>query len=281
MLVTLALVASACGSRVRQEDWDALAAQQGGTTATTTSERSDGGTDDGVTDSATDQPQSTRTRTSTQSSASKTQDTLTGALPAPADGTYTYDQTSDGDTRTSSEKWTAQREAQSVTLTAVQKEEEEGDVVTTTTKFRVTRAAFEMLSETSVYNDEDPDTCTYKPPAVVLELPLKVGSKWKTGGACGEDGGDVDNADADSLQVEVTGTATDTIGGKQVKTFLVRATQSFDSTDDTTGERSTFGLTDVRHVDPNTLLVVVEDITFEFDGEKSTAHRQLRSLTPA
>ena len=39
--------------------------------------------------------------------------------------------------------------------------------------------------------------------------------------------------------------------------------------------------TDTRHVDPSTLLVVVEDITFDYGDGKSTIHRQLRSLTPA
>jgi hypothetical protein len=216
-------------------------------------------------------------RSSSGGSKQSTAATAGGPLPAPADGTYTYDESGGGAKRSTSEKWSAQRGADSVTLTSVRTEEDEGDTITETTKYRVTRSAFELVSDSSTYNDEEPDTCTYKPPALVMPLPLKVGAKWKTTATCdGEE-----PSDEDALTFEITGTGTDTIGGESVKTFTVKGTQSFDSTDETTGERTTYSFTDTRHVDPSTLLVVIEDITVNFDGDTNTFHRQLRSLKPA
>jgi hypothetical protein len=273
LLVALALVASGCGSRVRQEEWDALAAQDG-VAARTTATTTDAGQRETTDETGTTLPHQSSSRVTGNHGATAT--TVAGALPAPADGTYTYDESDDGDKSTTAERWSAQRQADSVTLTSVIKEEDEGDTVTTTTKYRVTRSKFELLSDTSTYNDEDPDTCTYKPPALIMPLPLKVGAKWKTNAVCDGD----EASDEDALSFEVTGTSTDTIGGQQVKTFTVRASQSYDTTDETTGERTTYSFTDTRHVDPATLLVVIEDVTFDFGEGKSTVHRQLRSLTP-
>ena len=277
-LVAMALLASSCGSRVREDVWADLEAQDGSTTATTSS--AGGGDQPSDSGAAVETTRTTTARKGSSKQGASTATTAAGALPAPADGTYTYDQTDDGEKSSTTEKWAAQRGADSVTLTSVETEQDEEDTVTNTSKFRVTRSALEMLSQTSTYNDEDPETCTYKPPVLVLQLPLKIGDKWTAKGTCSEDG-PADAADEENLKLEVTGTTTDTIGGQAVRTFVVKGTQSFDSTDDTTGERTTFTFTDTRHIDPATLLVVVEDVTFDFGGDGSTIHRQLRSLTPA
>jgi hypothetical protein len=277
VVAALALVTSGCGSRVRDDVWNDLATQDGIPTATTTSPDDNSNVDGGQSGTipATDSTPSAKR----DSGRATTAATLAGPLPAPADGTYTYDETSNGDKTSTSEKWTAQRGADSVALTSVETEHQDEDTVTTTARYRVTRSVFELLSQTSAYNDEKPETCTYKPPVLALQLPLAVGEKWQAKGACSE-GGQGD-ASGEDLQLEVTGTATDIIGGQAVKTFLVKGSQSFDSTDDTTGQRSTFTFTDTRHIDPSTLLVVVEDVKFDFGAEGSTIHRQLRSLNPS
>jgi hypothetical protein len=279
VLVALGLVASGCGSRVRQDVWDNLDAQNGGTTATTGSGGDDQSSDTG--NDTTDATDTTGTTVAHQHTSgrggSATATTVAGALPAPANGTYTYDESAGNQKRTTTESWSAQRQSDSVALTSVITEDEGGDKVTTRTKYRVTKSVFEMLSDTSTYNDEEPDACTYKPPVEVLQLPLKVGAKWHAKAVCEGD----DPADADDTSYEVTGTANDVIGGTPVKTFVVRSSESFDSTDETTGKRTTFTTTDTRHIDPSTLLVVTEDVSFDFGDGATTVHRQLRSLTPA
>jgi hypothetical protein len=273
VLAAIALVSASCGSRVRQEEWDALGSQQGNTTSATTPEGDVAPSTD--TDTAT--TVATRKSSDGSSKGGAAVSGQTGPLPAPADGTYTYDESGGGAKRATTEQWTAQRQPDSVALTSVRKQTEDGDTITLTSKYRVTRTALEMLSQTSAYDDEEPDTCSFKPPATVMPLPLKVGAKWKSAGTCEGD----EPSDEDSTSFEITGTSNDTVGGTAVKTFLVKGTQSFDTTDETTGERTTYSFTDTRHVDPATLLVVSEDLTFNFDGHTNTVHRQLRSLTPA
>ena len=269
VLVVSALVASGCGSRVRQAEWDRLAAEQGSTPVSSQSTQgNDGFTDTTATTTAATQPHAGN------SSSAAPPTTATGALPAPTDGTYTYDETADTQHRTTTERWSSQRTGDAVLLTSTTTEDQDGDTLTTVTKFRVTRTAMEMLSETSTYNAEPSDTCTYKPAVLVVQLPLKVGNKWHAKGSCG-------NGQDQDLALEVSGTATDTIGGQAVTTFLIKATQTFDSTDETTGERTTYTFTDTSHVDPSTLLKVVEDLQFNFGADKTTVHRQLRSLTPS
>ena len=283
VFVAVALAAGACGSRVRADVWDDLAAHGSATVTTTDSSGGVGRSDDG---GRTGTGTGTTLRSGGDSGRSSgsghaTHATIAGPLPAPADGTYTYDESDADGRRTTTEKWSAQRGSDAVALTSVVTEQQDGDTVTTTTKYRVTRNALEMLSDSSTYNDEDAETCTYKPAVLMLQLPLQTGDKWESTGNCSEDGAGDNAASDEDLRVEVTGPANDTIGGTAVKTFLVRSTQSFDSTDATSGKRTTFTLTDTRHVDPATLLVVVEDVKFDFDGDASNLHRQLRSLTPA
>ncbi|HVV37492.1 MAG TPA: hypothetical protein VHC63_12860 [Acidimicrobiales bacterium] len=270
LLTVVALLASGCGSRVRQEEWDSLTAQDGAPTSPALRGEPGSGT------TASDESTATTTAHSRTKAAASTATIVAGALPAPADGTYTYDETQDGDTTSTSERWTAQRQADAVTVTSVVTEDDDGDTVKTTDTYRVTRHAFELLSEESAYAGEDPDTCTYKPPVLVLQLPLTTGDKWKTTPTCA----DADAGDGETTSIAVTGRATDVVGGQSVATYVVRGTETFSSTDDTTGERTTFTFTDTRHVDPATLLVVVEDITFTAAGHANTVHRQLRSLTP-
>jgi hypothetical protein len=276
LLAVIAMLSVSCGSRVRDDVWDELAAEDGTTPATTSRGGGESRTDsNSVADTATTLAAKRSNGSARQSGPGAKEES--GPLPAPANGTYTWDESAGGHKQTATEQWSAQRQTDTVTLTSVEKRSFGGDSVASTTKYRVTHSAFEMMSDTSVYNDEEPDECTYKPPALVMPLPLKVGAKWRSNPTCAGD----EPSDEDATDFEVTGTATDTIGGKQVKTFIVRGVNSYDTTDETTGERTSYTFTDTRHVDPATLLVVVEDVSVNFDGETNTLHRQLRSLTPA
>lgn len=275
----LVLLTAACGSRVK--DWPDGALEPSdyyanGATTRTTRQLS---TDDTVV--------TTDTTTKKAKGSSPTPATVKpGELPAPAPGAYTYDETTttpgfegeapDNEKQATTESWAVQRSGDSATLTSTVKEDDGEFSSTTTSTFRVTAGKLELLSQRAEYADDDPETCTYKPPALVLKLPLSAGQKWKTSSRC-DDGSE----SGQELEFEVMGTANDTVGGEKVATYLVRSTYSFDTTDDTTGEKTKVSFTDTRHVDPTTLLTVIEDVNFTFDKDTTTVHRQLRSLKPA
>lgn len=271
----LALLSAACGSRVK--DWPDGTLEPSdyytaGSAPTPTTQRR-----------TTDATAETRDTTTKQAKGStRVPATVKPAeLPAPTPGAYVYDETSGSEKATTTERWAVKDEATSVRLTSTVVEDSEGPEFASTTvaTYRVTASKLELVSQRVEYaDDSDSDDCTFKPALLVLQLPLTVGEKWKMSGRCDYGGGDELDQE---LAFEVTGKATDTIGGEKVNTFLVRARFSQDTTDDTTGERTTMTFTDTRHVDPTTLLTVVDEITFEIDGDKTTSHRQLRSLHPA
>jgi hypothetical protein len=272
--VAALVVCGACGTRVK--DWPDGALEPTDYYSTSATTLALGGDEHDDTPSQT--TDTTRAKSKGKSDTTAATTAASGELPAPAPGTYTYDVTEDGEKRAVTIAWAVERGASSLTLTSTQTDEDDDFSVTETSTYRVTSSAFELVSTKTLYEDEEPETCTYKPAFLVLRLPLKTGTKWKATGHCADDDA---GSDEEQLEFEVTGTANDVIGGKTVKTFIVRTHQSFDSTDDTTGERTSFSVEDLQHIDPATLLVVLEDVKFEFDGDKSTMHRQLRSLTPA
>jgi hypothetical protein len=106
-----------------------------------------------------------------------------------------------------------------------------------------------------------------------------VGAKWHSDASCPDND---DYTDRTVDDVEVTGAATDTIGGVAVHTFIVKTTETYtetdpsDPTDDYT-EHSVY----IAHYDPATLMVVREDETDTDEDGTSTSSRVLRSLTPA
>ncbi len=264
------LMLSSCGSRVR--NWDEqLAVQQQGTSVTQSS------TTIARTTETTERHATGRTTTTTRAVGPTT--TVRSSLPHPAPGRYTYDivshypaledEPASDDSDTYEVTWTVEGSADALSLV----ESDDGS----TTKYRVTPGAMELQS-IRYEDDEDVYNCTYKPAQTLFKLPLTNGAKWSSDSSCTYEDGELDRV---LLQSEVTGTATDTIGGVTVSTFVIRWTDTTTEKYPDDDEPDVYKAVHTAHVDPKTLLIVSEEVRDDSEpGYEIVSTRKLKSLTP-
>ncbi|HUR77328.1 MAG TPA: hypothetical protein VMZ22_05235 [Acidimicrobiales bacterium] len=133
-------------------------------------------------------------------------------------------------------------------------------------------------------DDVEATTCAYSPGQLVLKLPLRVGATWHADARCEYGEGEADHTVADA---QVTATSDDKIGGRTVRTFVVKAKETYTETyppdeedPEDTGSFTT-RLERTFHVDPATLMIVIEEQKSTDDDASITMRRVLRSLTPA
>jgi hypothetical protein len=282
--LALALLLTACGSRVR--DWPEDAAAPQADDAATATTAPTGHRDDETLATTTVPAHERSNSTATTSVGNAPGPTAAGGIPAPAEGDYQYDVVThipafeDEDAETFNETytvhWRVDRSAGAVTADEIDSYDDDDPASSYVSSYRTTASTHELLKTTDT--DEDGVyTCAYKPALRVFNLPLVRGAKWHSDSACTDEDGTVEHYVRDS---EVIGIANDTVGGQAIVTMVVKTTETYTETySDGDDEPYTDVTETTSHVDAKTLLVVVED-SREIGEGGGTFHRALRSLQP-
>ena len=279
-IAAVALLLSSCGSRVRNWPSDSATPAPNDEVAVRTTLADMAATE---TTTAANSGKTSKTNTSS------TMGTVVTAaeIPAPPDGTYTYDVVTDfpafedepAETFRSATRvtWRSTRAAGVVSSEARQADVED-DSSAATSSYRTTSASHELL-KTSYSDDEGEATCAYSPPQVLMQLPLRVGAKWHSDSTC-KDG---DYVEGFALDGEVVSSTNDTVGGKTVKTFVIKFVEKYTETDTTDPDPENVFSSRIErttHIDPTTLLIVSDEERNVEDEYVFTTRRSLRSIEP-